>query len=132
MQLVRAAEVHLAGQRRAVAEAAQVVGVGGDVGGEVGGVVPGADLRRQLAADQGEARGRAQRAVAVGRVEHHGLLGEARQVRHADRRIGVVQRQQRGGHLVGHDEENVGTLHGSGLSYLALLWDRVSTPEGRG
>ena len=120
VQLIRAAEVHLSRQRRAVAEAAQVVGVGGHVGGEVGGVVVGADLRWQPAADQGEARRRAERAVAVGRVEHHGLLGQLHQVGHLHRRGGIVQRQDRCGHLVGHDEEDVRALHGGGYSILLI------------
>ncbi|MNP49742.1 hypothetical protein D3C76_1439490 [compost metagenome] len=77
MQLVRAAEVHLARQGGAVAEAAQVVGVGRYVGGEIGGIVVGANLARQLAADQGEARRRTQWAVAIGGVKHHALFGEA-------------------------------------------------------
>ncbi|MDT4801954.1 hypothetical protein FQZ97_346690 [compost metagenome] len=112
VQLVRAAEVHLARQRRAVAEAAQVMGIGGHVGGKVGGVVVGPDLRRQLPAHQSEARGRAERAVAVGRIEYHALGGEPRQVRHLDWR-GRVEGQQRRGHLVGHDEEDVGAFHRS-------------------
>lgn len=107
VQLVGTAEVHLARQRRAIAEVAQVVGVGGGIGGEVGGVVPGADAGRQATADQGEARRRAERAVAVRRVEHHGPFGEAREVRHAQHRARIVKRQQRRGHLVGHDEQDV-------------------------
>ena len=85
MQLVRAAEMHLARQRGAIAQAAQVMGVGRYIGGEVGSVVVSADLRGQLAADQGKARRRAQRAVAVGGVEHHGLGGQAHQVGHLNR-----------------------------------------------
>ncbi|MNH33843.1 hypothetical protein D3C79_943950 [compost metagenome] len=85
MQLVRAAEMHLARQGGAVAEPAQVVCVGRDIGREVGGVVVGADAAGQLAAYQGKARGCAQRAVAVGRIEYHCLIGQAAQMGHLDR-----------------------------------------------
>ncbi|MNG02374.1 hypothetical protein D3C84_854000 [compost metagenome] len=46
VQLVRAAEVHFPGQRGAITEAPQVVGVGRHVGGEIGRVIVGADLAR--------------------------------------------------------------------------------------
>ena len=46
VQLVRAAEVHLAGQRGAITEAPQVVGVGRHVGREIGRVIVGADFAR--------------------------------------------------------------------------------------
>ena len=123
VQLVRPAEMHLARQGGPVAQGAQVVGVGGHVGGEIGSVVEGADLRRQLAADQRKARGRAQRAVAVGGVEHHTAGGEPAQVRHLERRAGVVHRQQRRCHLVGHDEQDVGTGlgHGAGFRWTLKL-----------
>jgi hypothetical protein len=123
VQLIRAAEVHLAGQGRAVAQVAQVVGVGGNVGGKVGGIVIGADLRGQLAADQAEARGGAQGAGAVGRFEHHAFGRQFAQVRHLHHRLGVVHGQHGCGHLVGHDEQDVGAFavrsvggHGRGLS----------------
>jgi len=72
----RARRMHLARQRGAVSQAAQVMGVGGHIGREVGGVVVGAYLGRQLAADQTEARGGTQGAVAVGGVEHHAPRGQ--------------------------------------------------------
>ncbi|MNQ66985.1 hypothetical protein D3C85_814890 [compost metagenome] len=125
VQLVRAAEVHLAGQRGAVAQPAQMVGIGGHVGREVGGIVVGADLRRQLAAHQGEARGRAERAVAVGRIEDHAFGGQLREVRHLDGRRGV-ERQQRRGHLVGHDEEDVGAFHRSLIHIVELCESAAS------
>ncbi|MNR46082.1 hypothetical protein D3C85_1650060 [compost metagenome] len=80
MQLVGAAEVHLAGQCSAVTEATQVVGISRYIGGEIGRVVVGADLARQLSADQGKPRRRAQRAVAIRGVEHHAFGGEATQI----------------------------------------------------
>ena len=111
VQLVGAAEVHLARQRSAVAEATQVVGIGRYIGGEIGSVVVGADLARQLAAHQGEARRCAQRAVAIGGVEHHALCRQAAEVGQLDRGR-PVERQHRRGHLIGHDEKNVLALHG--------------------
>lgn len=103
VQLIWPAEMHLARQCRAVTEAAQVVGISGYIGGEIGGVVVGANLARQLAADQGETRRRAQRAIAVGGVKHHALCSQAAQVRQLDRGRSV-ERQHRRGHLIGHDE----------------------------
>ena len=49
MQLVRPAEVHLAGEDGAVAAKPQVMGEGRDVGGEFRGVVVDAGARRQAA-----------------------------------------------------------------------------------
>jgi len=114
VQLVGPAEVHLAGERGVVALAAQIVGVGGDVGGQVAGVVVGADLGGQLAGDHDEARGGAQRRVAVGIFEDDALAGQAVEVGGLDGGVLVVEGQQRGGHLVRHDVEDVGLFGGHG------------------
>ena len=109
VQLIGATKVHLARQRGSVTEVAQVVGVGGHVGGEVGRVVVALDARWQLATDQAEARRRAQGAGAIGRLKHHTFLRQATQMRHVHHRCGVVHRQDGRGHLVGHDEQDMGT-----------------------
>jgi len=120
VQLVWPAEMHLARQRGAVAETTQVVGIRRHIGGEICRVVVGADLARQLAADQGKARRRTQWAVAVGGVEHHALCGEATEIRQLDRGRSV-ERQHRRGHLIGHDEKNVLALHGSSAFHRRCL-----------
>ena len=120
VQLVRPAEMHLARQRGAIAEAPQVVGIGRYIGWEICRVIVGPDLARQLAADQGEARRRAQRAVAVGCVEHHALCGQAAQIWQLDRGRSI-DRQHRRGHLIGHDEKNVLALHGASAFHRRCL-----------
>ncbi len=55
MPLVRADEMHLAGQDRAIAHQPQMVREGRHAGGELGGVVIGADGRRQLPRQHREA-----------------------------------------------------------------------------
>ena len=109
VQLVGATKMHLARKRRAVAQTAQVMSVGRHIGWKVSGIVKAANFGRQLPTHQAETRGRAQRAVAIGRVKHHTVFSQCAQVRHLNGRAGVVQRQQRRGHLVGHDEQNIGT-----------------------
>ena len=123
VQLVGAAKMHLARERRAVAQVAQVVGVGGHIGGKVGRIVKAANARGQLAAHQAKARGRAQRAVAIRRVKSHALGGELGQMRHLDDGRRVVQWQQRRGHLVGHDEQYVGAF-GGGVAHRAVCEKR--------
>ena len=76
--------MHLARQGCAVAQTAQVMGIGGHISREIGGVVKSADFGGQLPADHGEARGRAQGAVAVSRVKHHALGRQRLQVWHPD------------------------------------------------
>ena len=110
MQLIRATEMHLARQRGAVAESTQVVGISRYIGGEIGRVVVGADLARQLTADQGKTRRRAQWAVAISGVEHHAFGGEAAEIGQFDGRR-AVERQHWRGHLIGHDEKNILALH---------------------
>ena len=114
MQLVGAAKVHLAGQRRAVAQVAQVVRIGRHVGRQVRRVVKTANARGQLPAHQAKARRRAQRAVAVRRIKGDALRRQCGQVRHLHHGRRVMQGQQGSGHLVGHDEQDVGAFGSSG------------------
>ena len=81
VQLVCAAEMHLAAENRLIAAKAQVMREGWDLRGKLCRVVVSADRRRQTARHEGEARRRAQRAVAVGGGEYDAVLGEPIQMR---------------------------------------------------
>ena len=111
VQLVRPAEMHLARQDRAVAEAAQVMREGRDVGAELGGIVVAAGARRQRPRHEGRARGRAERAVAIGALEHRAARGEPLEVRRLDQRV-AVDRQEPRRQLVDHDDEDIGLRAG--------------------
>ena len=119
VQLVRPAEVHLAGQDRAIAAKPQTMGEGRNVGGEFRGVVIDAGARRQAAGHEGGARGRAEGARAIGAVEHDAGIGEREHVRRAGQSL-AIDRQERRRHLVGHDEEDVRRSHGHRLVLAGL------------
>ena len=106
VQLVRAAEVHLAGQHGAVAGPPQVVGEGRDLGAELRRVVVGAGARGQQAGQERRPGRGAQRAGRVRRVEDHPGLGEPGQRRGARHRVAVTG-QRRRHQLVGHDDQDV-------------------------
>ncbi len=107
VQLVGPAEMHLAGQHRPVAARAQVVRERQRLRRQLGGVIVGADPRRQLAGQQREPRRRAQRARAVGGVEHHALRGEPVERRRACDAVAVGRQRERR-QLVGHQDQDVG------------------------
>lgn len=112
MQLIRPAEMHLPRQRSVVSFATEIVSVGGSVGGQVRGVVVGANLGGQLASHHHKSRRRTQRRVAVRRVESHTFFRETVEVGRFNGGVFVVKGQERRGHLVGHDVENVGLFGG--------------------
>ena len=116
VQLVGAAEVHLAAQGRAIIQRREVVGEGRHLGGELGGVVPGADLGRQAAGHHDVAGRRAERRVAIGRVEDHALGAQAVDVGGLHQRVAVGRKELRR-QLVDHDEKDVGVraCHGPRL-----------------
>ena len=87
------------------------MGEGREVGGELGGVVVDPRARGQEPGHEGGARGRAERARAIGAVEHDAVAGERLHVRRAGRAV-AVDRQERRRHLVGHDEEDVRRVGG--------------------
>jgi hypothetical protein len=110
VQLVSAAEMHLARKDGAIAGMAEIMGESRNVGGEFGGVVIGADGRGQTPGHQGIARGRAQRAVAVGGIEHHPLPGQRVHMGRPGDPV-AVGRQGAGGQLVGHQDQDIGLGH---------------------
>ena len=107
MELVGAAEMHLAGEGRAVAGLAEVMGEGRNVGGEIGRIVEGPDPCGPTPRHHGEARGRAERAGAISGVEDRAAIGQRLDVGRLDQLV-AVDRQKARRHLVGHDEEDVG------------------------
>lgn len=107
MQLIRPTEMHLARQSGMVSLATQVMRIGGRVRRQIRGIVVGANLGGQLAGDHDEARGSAERRVAVGRVKCNSLTGETVEVGGFDGGAFVVKGQEGRGHLVGHDVEDV-------------------------
>ncbi len=128
MQLVGADEMHLAGKAGAITEPAQIVRVGRHGRRELGGVVPGGDAARQLSRHQREARGRAERRIAIGAVEHHAALGERLQVRGLHERM-TVSRQRLRRHLVEHDEEDVRALAARSRHWHFLGRERFTTED---
>lgn len=74
-------------------------------------VVIRADAMWQLTRNHGETRRRTQGRVAVGTVKDDTVLCHRHQVRHLDDRLWVVHGQYGGGHLIRHDEEDIGRLH---------------------
>ncbi len=107
VQLVRPAEMHLARKRRAVAGAPEVMSKGRNVAGEVRSVVERSDARRQRPGQHGVARGRAERAVAIGRLEHHAAIGQPLEMGCLDHGM-PVEREEARRHLVGHQKEDIG------------------------
>lgn len=93
-----------------IAFTAQIMGVCGGVCGQIGCVVVGANLGGQLTGHHDEPRRRAKRRVAVGGVEDNTFLRQLVQVGSFDGRVLVVESQQGGRHLVGHDIEDVRLL----------------------
>jgi len=137
VELVGADEMHLAGKAGSVAGGAQIVREGRHARGELGRVVPGADAAHALARHHREARGRAERRVAVGVLEERAAPGERVDVRRLDQRMAVAgQRLRR--ELVEHDEEDVrsalghgGTLDAVAPAALRPARDRAARRAGR-
>ena len=111
MQLIGADEVHLTAQAGVVALVAEIVAERRDRGGEFGGIIVPAIAGWQLPCDERGARRRAQWAVAVGALEEDAPLGETGQVRGLHDRV-AIDRQRRRGHLVRHNEDDIGSLCG--------------------
>ena len=111
VQLIGAAEMHLAGEHRAIAEKPQVMREGRNVGCELRRIVVDARARRQQPGHERGARRRAERAAAIGAVEHDAVARQRLDVRRAYEGV-AVDRQERRRHLVGHDDENVGRFGG--------------------
>ena len=121
VQLVRADEMHLAGEAGAITQRPQAVRHGRHGGAELGGIVVDLDPRGQPPAHQRSTRRRAQREIAVGGLEHHALRRQPVEMRGADHRM-AVGTQRQGGELVGHDHQDVRLGHralfASGLGFL--------------
>ena len=107
VQLVGADKMHLPGKTGSVARKPQVVRERRDGGRKFGGVVVGSDAGISLARHEGEARGPAQRRIAVEIVEDDARVGEAGDVRRLDQLVPVVGKRLRR-ELVEHDEQDVG------------------------
>jgi len=106
VQLVRAAEVHFSRQDCAVAAQPQMMGESRDIGREFRGVVIDAGARGQEPRHERGARGRTERACAIGAVEDDAAFRERLHVGRMGWRM-AVDRQERRRHLVGHDDEDV-------------------------
>ncbi len=106
VELVGAAEMHLAGQDGAIAGQPQVVREGRRLRGELGRVVIGADRRGQPAGEEHRARRRAERGVAIGGIEHDGPIGERVDRRRASDPV-AIGGQRAGSELVGHKDQDV-------------------------
>ena len=125
MHLIGADEVHLARKHGVIARVAEVVGVRRHVRGQKRAVVPSADLRSVASAgDTGAARG-AQGERSIGRVKANAFGSEAIQVRRLDDWMAVGSGQS-GDELVGHYEEDIGTV-GHGLSFRVKGFDGMLT-----
>ena len=112
VELIGPDEVHLAAQGSAVTDLAEVMGEGRNRRREFGGVVVGPDPCGQLPRHEGESRRRAQRGIAVRRVEPHARGRERVEIRRLDDRMAVGPGEL-GGQLIGHHHENVrSALHG--------------------
>ena len=120
MQLVGTAEVHLAAEDGAIASKPQMMGEGRDVGGEFRGIVVDAGPRGQAPGHERRPRRRAQRACAIGVVEHDAVSRELRHVRAPGERM-AVDRQERRRHLIGHDDEDVWRAGGHRFVLVGLL-----------
>ena len=107
VQLIGPAEMHLAGEDRAIAADPQAMGEGRNVGRELRRIVVDARVRRQEAGHEGRARGRAKRTVAIGAVEDDAASRQRLNIRRAGEGM-AVDRQARRRHLIGDDDENVG------------------------
>ncbi len=107
VHLVGADEMHLAGKRRLIAGAAQVVRIGRDVGGEFRGIVVDARAARELSGHEGGPRRRAERACRVGIREAHRALGQCLQMRRM-KKVGRPVWKQRSVELVDHKDEDIG------------------------
>ena len=66
--------MHFAAEGSAIAHDLQIVGKGRNLGRKFGAVIIGGDVADELTAHEAKARRRAERAIAIGRVE----LGTAR------------------------------------------------------
>ncbi len=106
VQLIRADEVHLAGERRLVAGGAQHVGDRRRPGPQLRRVVEGTDRRRPAARQQRGARRGAERRGAVGALEHDPVARERLESGRLHDRV-PVGRQVRGRQLIGHHEQHV-------------------------
>src|ERR1700677_1222911 len=96
-----------------------MMGEGRNVGGEFGRVVVDAGARGQQAGHERGARGRAERARAIGAFEHHAGLCERIDVRRLDDAM-AVGGQERGRQLIDQYDENVRLVWGhAGSGYLA-------------
>ncbi len=111
VQLIRPDEMHLAGQDRAVAGEAQMVGEGGRIGGQRARVVEHPGPARQQPGHEGGARGTAERAVGVSAIEPHALGAQPVEVRRAGDAVAPRGEAARG-HLIGDDDEEVRLLDG--------------------
>ena len=105
VQLIRAAEMHLAAQGSLVAGAAQVMSEGRRLRWKFGGVVVGTDLRWQLPGHEREPRGGAQRAVAVAGIEHDAVLRQSVDMRCPG--AAAVGRQYTYSQLIGHEQQKI-------------------------
>ena len=125
VKLVGSDEVHLAGEARAVAELAQIVGERGNGGRELRSVVIGADLGDELTCHEREPCGGAQWRVAVRSVKAHAACGERIKVRGLHDRMPVGAGELRR-ELVRHDHHDVWSL-GHGEDATATLNARSMT-----
>jgi len=110
VQLVRADEVHLARERRPVAEVPQHVREGRDLGAELGGVVVDADAGGEPAAAHRRPRRGAERDVAVRLFEQHAARDEPVEDGGAGDGVPVGPERERG-QLVGDHQQDVRPLH---------------------
>jgi hypothetical protein len=106
VELVRPDEMHLARQAGAVAGGAEIMREGRNRGGELAGVVIGRDARDQLARHEAEPRGRAERRVAIGRVETRAARRQPVHMRGFHERVAVGAGEMRR-ELIGHDQHDV-------------------------
>ena len=131
VKLVGADEVHLARQRRVIARAAQVVGVGGNVRGEFGGVVIDPRPFRQRPRHEGGAGGGAEGRGRVGIGEPRRAFREPPQVRGVQESGGAIGKE-RAGQLVDHEDEDIRLRHGGQRPFSSVCTTRHQAKAGSG
>ena len=113
--LIGADEVHLARKHGVVARVAEIVGVRRHIRGQKRAVVPSTDLRGVASAGNAGAARSAQGERSIGRIKANAFGSETIQVRRLDDWM-AVRTGQSGDELIGHYEEDIGTV-GHGLSF---------------
>ena len=121
VELIGSAKMHLSREDGAVTREPQAVSEGRDVGGKFGGIVVDARPRRPQPGHEGGAGGRAQGTCAISAVKDNAVPGKRLHMgRLRDR--AAVDGQKGGGHLVGHDDEDVWRL----LTHRCFLSPRLA------